>query len=410
MQFNSASGVLILRDQAGGGGPDITFQPGGSSGNGYGTIDLTGHYCDVKVGTLTMGNTTTSTSRTHNFSFNNGLLDINNVNLGVQQGSGAQTCSLNISGGNVSLGTTDADGNPGSVVLATGANGYLNITGGTVTLFSDITRNAGSGTATINLSGPTAILDLNSNNVGTTNLVIGSFNYDSGTLRNLGTVYGNIVLTGTGSRVFQQDTPGTVLGVIYGLVGLTKTGTNALTFSGACSYPGPTIVSNGTLIASAAGVLGTSNLTVAAGAKCSLQNPGGAVADTASIYLNGVLDLTNGLNETVARLFINGTEMPGGTWNATRDPVHFTGAGNLIVANSSVTASVPLLSGSTSFTSQFQFQITGTAGYTYTVQASTNMLAWTNLFTTNPLVMPFWWQDSAATNFLRRFYRVSIVP
>ncbi len=407
LQFNGPSGVLILRDLAGGGGPDINLGMGGSTGNGYGTFDLTGHYCDVKVNNLSMADTTTATARTHNFSFNNGLLDIHNVNLGVRQNSSTypQTCNLNIGGGTVTLGSNDPD-DPGSVSLATGANGVLNITGGTVTLLSDIIRRAGGGTATLNLNGASAVLDLNGRNVGDASYTIGSFNFSAGTLRNLGTLFGNVALGGTGARLFQQNTAGTVKGVISGGVGLTKTGTNSLTLSGTNTYAGGTTVSNGTLIATVTGVLGSGNLAVAAGAACALQNPGSAVADGADVLLNGVLDLAAGVNETVARLFINGVEMPGGVWNATRDPGHFTGTGNLIVANSGVVPEAPQLAGGPMIVGQFQLQITGAAGYAYTIQASTNLVAWTDLFTTNPVSMPLVWQDPGASNFPSRFYRV----
>gem|GEM_PF-2101006 len=50
--------------------------------------------------------------------------------------------------------------------------------------------------------------------------------------------------------------------------------------------------------------------------------------------------------------------------------------------------------------------IGGAAGYTYTVQASTNLLTWTTLLTTNPPTLPFTWTDNTATNQPARFYRV----
>jgi hypothetical protein len=59
---------------------------------------------------------------------------------------------------------------------------------------------------------------------------------------------------------------------------------------------------------------------------------------------------------------------------------------------------------------QPNFVIGGTSGFTYTVQSSTNLTAWTNLLVTNPPAMPFIWTDSAATNFNRRFYRVQFSP
>jgi autotransporter-associated beta strand protein len=407
IQFNGAGGVLILRDLAGGGGPDISFQPGGSTGNGYGTMDLTGHYCDVKVRTLAMGDSTTTTARTHNFSFNHGLLDIHTVNLGVKQNSSTypQTCNLNLGGGIVSLGSDDPE-DPGSVSLATGANGFLNITGGTVTLVNDIIRKSGSGAATLNLSGTAAVLDLNGHNVGDLSYPIDSFNFSAGTLRNLGTVFGNVTLAGSGARLFEQNTAGVIRGILSGGVGLIKAGTNGLTLSGPNTYSGGTIVSNGTLIASGTGVLGSGNLTVLSDATCALQNPVSAIADSADVQLSGTLDLAAGVNEAVARLFIDGVEMPGGIWNSGRDPVHFSGTGNLIVANSGVIPVPPQLMGAQVNATQFQFQVHGPAGYHYTVQASTNLADWTDLLSTNPSALPFHWADGDAAVLPGRFYRV----
>lgn len=56
----------------------------------------------------------------------------------------------------------------------------------------------------------------------------------------------------------------------------------------------------------------------------------------------------------------------------------------------------------------FQFQVNGAAGFSYTVQGSTNLVSWTNLFTTNAAVMPFSWADAASTNCPARFYRVTL--
>lgn len=56
------------------------------------------------------------------------------------------------------------------------------------------------------------------------------------------------------------------------------------------------------------------------------------------------------------------------------------------------------------------FSIGGLPGYNYTIQASTNLVAWTNLVTTNPVAMPFSWSDTAAADFTRRFYRVTVSP
>jgi hypothetical protein len=54
--------------------------------------------------------------------------------------------------------------------------------------------------------------------------------------------------------------------------------------------------------------------------------------------------------------------------------------------------------------------ITGGAGPDYTVQGSTNLAAWTNLFTTNAPALPFNWTDNAASSLQRRFYRITVGP
>jgi hypothetical protein len=59
---------------------------------------------------------------------------------------------------------------------------------------------------------------------------------------------------------------------------------------------------------------------------------------------------------------------------------------------------------------RFQFQVNGAAGFNYTVQGSTNLMTWTNLFTTNPAVLPFTWSDAASSNCPARFYRVWLGP
>ncbi len=56
------------------------------------------------------------------------------------------------------------------------------------------------------------------------------------------------------------------------------------------------------------------------------------------------------------------------------------------------------------------FIVAGSSGFAYTLQASTNLVSWTNLFTTNPPTLPFSWTDATATNFSRRFYRVVFSP
>jgi autotransporter-associated beta strand protein len=292
--------------------------------------------------------------------------------------------------------------------------GSANVTFGTVTLGN--AANPGN-MQTVHLSGGTLTVGSVANSTGNS-----TFNFNGGTLKAAGAspaflaadqayvqAGGAIIDDGGFTNTIAQSLlhdPGLV-GTDGGLI---KQGNASLVLSGANTYNGGTVVSHGTLICSATGLLGTGNLTVAAGAMCSLQNVGGALADTASVHLSGVLDLTNGVNETVAKLFINGVEMPGGTWNAARAPLHFTGPGNLIVANSGVPFEPPQLTGGQWNTTQFEFQVSGPTGFTYTVQASSNLRDWAEVFSTNPAVMPFFWAESGLTGFPERFYRVSQAP
>ena len=58
----------------------------------------------------------------------------------------------------------------------------------------------------------------------------------------------------------------------------------------------------------------------------------------------------------------------------------------------------------------FQFQIYGDAGPDYTIQASTNLVNWSPLFTTNSPALPFNWSDPNAANFNQRYFRILLGP
>ena len=75
-----------------------------------------------------------------------------------------------------------------------------------------------------------------------------------------------------------------------------------------------------------------------------------------------------------------------------------------------VGATAPQISASTVINRQLQFVVNGNTGFNYTVEASTNMLSWTGLFTTNPPTLPFGWTDPQTENFPQRFYRVLLSP
>ena len=56
------------------------------------------------------------------------------------------------------------------------------------------------------------------------------------------------------------------------------------------------------------------------------------------------------------------------------------------------------------------FNVSGSVGPDYSVLASTNLVNWTLLQTTNPLALPYLFMDLNWTNYPRRFYRVQISP
>jgi hypothetical protein len=75
-----------------------------------------------------------------------------------------------------------------------------------------------------------------------------------------------------------------------------------------------------------------------------------------------------------------------------------------------VLASAPRLVAAATTNDEFMIRISGPSGVSYTVQGSTNLAAWTSLFTTNPAAMPFTWSEAGSPSYQRRFYRVLLRP
>ena len=146
---------------------------------------------------------------------------------------------------------------------------------------------------------------------------------------------GAITLTGIEPTLFTAEhATTTVASAITGTEGLTKAGAGALTLTGANNYSGNTRLSAGTLVIGASGTLGAGNLTVADGAVCKLENPKGALAASARVFLRGKckLHIGNGVTEEVAGLTIDGTAQPAGQYSSATHPAIISGAGVLSVA------------------------------------------------------------------------------
>lgn len=196
--FNQSSGTLNLRDPSGAGGCDLFIADRSDNGNGYGTFDVTGHDCDIKLNSLRMGASTNATARTDTFSFNQGVLDIISLDVGLSQNGATRTSQINLGGGTVTLGNGDAE-NHGRISLATNAVGSLTITGGTVSAFVNITESTGTGSATLTLNGGT--LDLRQNAF----VDLTTLNLQSGTLKNVAQINGGAAITKSGSGVLSLD-------------------------------------------------------------------------------------------------------------------------------------------------------------------------------------------------------------
>jgi len=145
--------------------------------------------------------------------------------------------------------------------------------------------------------------------------------------------YSAPVVQGGGARI---DTNGHAITLGLALTGpgaLVKSGAGTLTLAEAHAYQGGTSVEGGTL--DVTGTLGSGDLTVSNGGLARLRNSAGAIADTAAVRLSGTgrIELAAGVTETVAQLHIDGVLRMPGTWNAARDPLHFSGPGNLVVSS-----------------------------------------------------------------------------
>ena len=252
LSFAGAAGTVTLRDRTGSARANVTAGVETPQSTGYTTnnvVDLSGHEADVAIGTYATSLGAKTAVNTNDLLFSAGTLDILNLNMAFAKGAGAALNRIIISGGAVKLGgsATFGDAGTGSLVLATAAEGQLNITGGTVEVGAAL-RRAGAGVASVTLNGGT--LDLNGFAVGdVTNTV--TFNAQSGTLRDVGT------LNGTG--------------------GLTKTTTGTLLLDTANSFAGGVTIdpTGGTII------VGHSNALS---------------AGTVTLNHAGVLELINGIN------------------------------------------------------------------------------------------------------------------
>jgi autotransporter-associated beta strand protein len=240
--FNGSGGSLMLRDTNGTGRVTVNILINNTT-TGYqatNLVNLTGHYADLLIGTLTMGDQNRNGVYTNALFFDQGLMDITNLVMGVR-GRGVNLVS--IGGGVVNLGGVSLSG------TATNT-GTLNITGGVVTLGGEITNNVG-GRGVVTLNGGT--LNMQGYNLGTASGFISNLNFQAGTLQNVVEING-------------------------GLAPLVKTTAGTLLLDTANTYTGGTIISNGTLLVNNATGLATGSGAVTLYNGGTLQGTGAVAA------------------------------------------------------------------------------------------------------------------------------------
>ena len=114
---------------------------------------------------------------------------------------------------------------------------------------------------------------------------------------------------------------------------------------------------------------------------------------------NSVLTLTNvqGTNAGAYSVIVSNT-------------VGFITSTNALLAVTSTTPAPPQLSTPAYTNGSFNLTVSGDAGHDYIIQTSTNLSDWESIYTNPMPTLPFLWNDSGASNFSRRFYRIQVGP
>ena len=125
-------------------------------------------------------------------------------------------------------------------------------------------------------------------------------------------------------------------------------------------------------------------------------------------YFNTNTPLANATNGTLTLANVQATNA--GTYSVMVTNI----AGSVISSNAVLTVSSgapaqPQVSGLIyNNDGTFSLTVNGDSGPDYIVQASTNLVDWTSIFTNHSPTLPFVWSDAAASNFSQRFYRIQL--
>ena len=297
------SGTLSLQDSSSFSAPTGDFNVA-DVGTSKGVLNLSGSATvEVANAFFAKGTSTTATLNQTGGSFNStSFIEIGATSGGVavaHVSGGSMTAAtvlyisddgngtLNLSGS----GSVVANGDAAYVGDGSGAQGTLNLNGGTLTA-RRLTEGPNGGFSTVRFNG------------GVLKALGGAGNPFVGNLDQAIVDPGGAIIDSSGQVL-------TISQVLTGTGGLTKQGAGSLTLTGANTFTGNTTVSQGTLSVNSAFFGDSSTVNIASGA---------------------VLNLAHGQTDQVASLIVAGASLPAGTYDAVTHPGIITGTGKLQVS------------------------------------------------------------------------------
>jgi autotransporter-associated beta strand protein len=381
----SASSVVVSggAEFALGRDEDLTFAvpvtgSGGFRKLGAGQLTLAGANTYSGTTTVDAGTLLNTGTGSGALTVNGGVFDLNGANriAGVVRLTGGVI--TNSSGGNsYYLNGTALDLQSGVISARIGGSSpIVKTTSGTVTL-------TGSNTFLSGTTVSNGILLLNSpGTLASAVVVAGGVFGGSGTVDDTLTINGGVHAPGTSAGMmtvngnYTLNVGGTLRTEIYGATPVTQ-------------YDQVKVTGAGSLVTLAGTLEVVTTNTLAVGA------------------IFGII--TNTGSQAVSGAFANrpqGSGFVAGNTNWFRISYN-GGSGNDIFLTRIATPAAPALS-ATLTNGQPRLTFTGTTNVSYQVLASTNLVNWIPILTTNPPVLPFAWTDIAATNYPARFYRVTM--
>lgn len=284
--FNTASGSLFIRNAAGTGRATFNMATAGGTSTGTtniagNTFSTVGHNADLFLGVVTIGSQNRGNALLNTFSFDQGTLDMQRLVMSTRSANPSTGTAtnwttnsiMNLGGGTVNIveGITNFAGTSGTLTAGTAVTATLNLTGGNITVGTtggtSVTMATAAAstaaTAAINISG-TANVTMNGNIVrgGGAGTSTATVTLNGGTLNMTGKAIGGSAADKTIVFNLQQGTLRN-LGEYNGGGTLVKTTSGVVNMEGTHSYTGQTQVNDGTMHFNSATYSGAGSFTVA---------------------------------------------------------------------------------------------------------------------------------------------------